>query len=650
MIPIIFFLIICISAFYIGYKLQRLWKVRFKYAQEHLIFSLAIGFIILSFIVFFLGIIGLLERFIVYLLLVIILTLFILEIKSIYSYYRATYTEKSIIHKSLINKLIIIVLLIFIIINFISSFAPAIEWDSITYHLSLPKIFIQQKTIIYIPTILYSLYPLFTEMLFLIGMFANETVPQLLSFLFSLMIIAVIYNFSKRYFGREIGLISSLIFYTMPIISERTSQTMVEIPYTFYSFLAIYSIFLWIDGKDIKNLILSGIMAGTSASIKQTGFVIILICSLFVIYQHFRKGGIVNHKSFSPRNFCVFLYLRVLRGDARGSAYEHLQQESPKKTFLVGDNIIKDISIFWMISFLFGTPWYIRSFLYTGNPFYGLLYNIFGGLNWNHQLDYYFKQSMADGMGVNLLSYILLPWNLSFHSENFSIPIGITPIFFAFIPLLIFIRKDNTINRLLFISWIFTTSWFITSQQIRLLMPIFPLLAIVSGFVVYTITEKKKQLTILVTTILSFTILFNLGISMGINDDKIEYVLGIIQPEQFFDNLKDFNPHNVAVYANNNLPSNSKILLFGEVRGYYLNLPYIWGRSTIQSIIDYDSLNNEEMLYDKLKSLEITHLFINKNYLNDMDTKDSIKKMELLIKRHSREIYEHNGVYLYELT
>jgi FtsP/CotA-like multicopper oxidase with cupredoxin domain len=55
--------------------------------------------------------------------------------------------------------------------------------------------------------------------------------------------------------------------------------------------------------------------------------------------------SIVNHKSFSPRNFYSLLYLRVLRGDARGSAYEHLQQESSLKTFLVGDNITSEYNL-----------------------------------------------------------------------------------------------------------------------------------------------------------------------------------------------------------------------------------------------------------------------------------------------------------------
>src|SRR5262249_324113 len=55
-------------------------------------------------------------------------------------------------------------------------------------------------------------------------------------------------------------------------------------------------------------------------------------------------------------------------------------------------------------------PWYIRSFVYTGNPLYPLLYRVFGGPDWSLVLDRQFMSwQQSIGMGRTAIDYLLLP-------------------------------------------------------------------------------------------------------------------------------------------------------------------------------------------------------------------------------------------------
>ncbi len=609
-IELLYFIWICIIVFYLGHKLMQFSGIRFKFYSELLIFSFGVGFSVLSFMVMGLGMLGFLKPSLFYIIFSIILILFILDIKSIYRiykiYYRKEYREQESCRNNKrqfnFDTLITGTIIIFVLINFFSSFAPPVEWDSISYHLALPKIYLKEQTVTYVPSMLYSLWPFFTEMLFTVGLFVGDNVPHLFSFLFSVLVLLGIYSFCRRYFTKRTGLISGLIFYSMVIISERASQAMVEIPFAFYSLLGIYSFVIFEDTKKTRFLVLSAVMSGISFSIKFTALIIPLIIGLMMVYD----------------------FLKVRRV-----------------------NIINNMIIFGCISILFGSPWYLRSYFYSGNPFYGLFYNIFGGINLSPETASVLNSGLNSyGFGRDIFSFIILPWNLTIYGDKFGSLLGVTPLFLMFIPLYFFVEKNRIVNKLLFFCFIFITMWFFTSQQQRLLIPSLVFLSIIAGYI-FTDLSKKKVLFIFLSSILILTVFFNLIIGIEINYKKISAGIGIISHEEFYSSLKDFNPHDVSVYANKKLPRDSKILLI-EPRGFYLDHNYVWGSSRVQAIIDYDKFENKDELHAKLKSMGITHLFINFNYMEFLGGDAGI--INLLIKEDGVLIYENNGICLYKIS
>ncbi len=115
---------------------------------------------------------------------------------------------------------------------------------------------------------------------------------------------------------------------------------------------------------------------------------------------------------------------------------------------------------------------------------------------------------------------------------------------------------------------------------------------------------------------------------------------------------KSLDCYNVYSYINKNLPRNSGILLFREIRGYYLDRPYVRGDPINQSVIVYSKYANSLELLSRLRTLNITHVVVNENkyppspYYYDQHVMDL---MNGLLAKYSRKIYENNGVGLYQL-
>ena len=55
----------------------------------------------------------------------------------------------------------------------------------------------------------------------------------------------------------------------------------------------------------------------------------------------------------------------------------------------------------------------------------------------------------------------------------------------------------------------------------------------------------------------------------------------------------------------------AKILLFREIRGYYLKPDYIWGDPLNQGVLDYQSCSTPELLLKRLQELGVSHIWIN---------------------------------------
>lgn len=609
MIEILYILIFVLISASIGKKILNLFKFKLGTLEEF-VFCVGIGYAVLSYLTLILGLLGLLYKGMFYMLFLILIIVSLKEIK-----YFLLSVKKIRVFRVALNfeSFLFVVLILLIVLNFLITPTIPFGLDVLAHYLAVPKIYILHHAISDIPYLNNSDFPMLIHMLFLVGMLIKSYwLAKLVAYSVGILLTLAIYSFCKRYFNKKIALLASVIFYSLPTIIQGAQVPRADIALAFYSFLAVYAFINYSCLLKKGWLVLSAIFIGLSASAKLNGIFNVFIFSLFIFVM-------VKHK-----------------------------QGMRKAIFLVGS--------FVLISIIIVSPWYIKSYTYTGNPIYPYAYDYFGGEYYSKELAEEGTEVFEDyGTGKGLLSYILLPWNMTMQELKFGSLLGIGPIFLLFIPPLFLFKRDREyglIVDLLLISWLFITMWFLlVSHALRHILVVLALLSVIAAYTIHRIL-KHKYLKTLTIFILIFMFLFNFALWKGARGDELAPALGLETTEEFTSKLKTHSNYEASQYINKNLP-NSKILLFREYRGYYLDVEYVNGFPTWHTYINYMGFEDEEDLYKRLKEIGITHIMINEWEHYRRDYIDICKKanelMERLLAKSAVKIYDERGIVVYVL-
>ena len=393
MIEIIYFIAILLASLGLGKKILCLFKLKLSNI-EVAVFSSAIGLGILSYVTFILGLIGFLYKGVFLVLILLELIFSIKEIKFLLDEIRNLFYKLKKLKIS-INLILIIIFLLFAIMNLIASLSPPYLWDEVTYNIALPKIYALHHKMIPLDYEFRSNYPFNINMLFTLGMVvANAELSKLFMFAYGTLLAIAIFSFARRYFSLRASLMATLAYYTMPMISNHISSAYIDIAVAFYIFMAYYSFYLWFDNGKNNWLILSAVMTGLSIASKHNALYYIPILFLGIAYRQFfvEKG-----------RFALFL----------------------KKSFL-----------YFIIAFLLASPWYIKSYAYTGNPIYPFANSFFNGAG-----------AVYDNLTTNFLdkvgertfkNFLLKFWDLTMHSSSYGMLFGFGAVFLAFVPMIFF--------------------------------------------------------------------------------------------------------------------------------------------------------------------------------------------------------------------
>ena len=504
----------------------------------------------------------------------------------------------------------------------IVSLSPPFLWDELDYNIAIPKIYARNHQIIPLDSMWKSNYPSNINILFSLGLILkNAQLAKLFMFSFGTLLALAIFSFAYRYFDTRTGLISMLIFYTMPMISAHISSTYVDIGVAFYIFLAFYAFLTWVYSNKITWFFISAIMSGLSIASKNIALYYLPVIFIFISYNLLFKE----------------------------------KKDVFKYGYIIG--------LYFMMVFLVVSPWYIKSYLYTGNPVYPFGYSIFGGKYLDEELNSiltgpFFNNAFG---GKSIMDYLAFLWYATMNSTRYALTLGYGAVFLAFVPLIIFVKKNNEVIKYLIVySIVSFTIWFFGRQVLRYLL-IYPMLSIISGTIIVLLLREKK-LGKLVTLLLIFALLFNSAIWFGVNAKKFSYILGLESEKEFYLKLKDDNGYGVFKYLNEHASKDSKLLLFRESRGYFSEIDYFLSDPKLQKIINYSGMRNGTDLYKRLKELKINYVIV--NYENKIHSPNqveldkvftfydnqSVELMDETLSLYAEVVYSEEGVYLYKLA
>jgi hypothetical protein len=544
------------------------------------LFSVAAGFGFYSFLMLGLASTGLLYKRFVFSLFVLISAIFVKDIWLLFK--EASRNIKNI--PSLIKdepnagfvSALLSLILISILINFTGAIAPEIQYDSLNYHLTVPRIYIESHRIVDLP-ILQSYFAKSVEMLYALGLIlSGQIAAKLISFNFGILLLIAVISFGKRFFSFETGIIGAALFYITPLVGWLSTTTSIDVAVAFSIFLAIYALILWWKTNHRGLLILCGLMSGLALSAKLNAALALIPIGLSVIAISYRLAG--------------------------KSLFRNLSQ----------------LALFGIPILLVVPPWYLMTYFHTGNPVFPFYNAIFKSPLLPYENTF---MNLKDfGMGYRLKDFFMLPWNITYHTQSYmeATPDGVMGITFLMIFPFIFLaikKKSSEIPRVLTaIIVIFTGIWFIIGQYARYLLPIIPLITLMAGYIFLQFSDGQSRFF---AAIRNMTIIAGLTATVPIFlayfwniPERIPFkvALGIESKEHYLGRV--IRTYEAESYLNKQYDSEKiKVLQIGPEFHFYMNALGEDPRTSLNLRGFFDIKTNEELskyLHDK----HFTHILI----------------------------------------
>lgn len=611
-------IILAILACAIGIKFFLRLNIYRTSKLEWVLFSLPSGLGIISYGIMVLGLVGLLrsEYIIAWLSFIAIITW--RELCVLFDMFTHSLNGMIAVYSRLIfwKKILVLTASFIFLLTLLLALTPPWDYDGLMYHLEGPRKFLEHGKIVLLPDIWQANGPLTIEMIYTIGLiFGSDTFAKLVNLIFSVLLFLSTYAFGKRFLKPGGDWISVAILLGIPILPLWASSTNVDIAWAVFEFLSLYALLIWNNTGRRSWLVLSGLMIGFALGSKLLA-----------------QGGV------------LVLVLLIILIDRRNGL----------------KSILKDVSTLIVVSILVGIPWYLKNWFLGGNPVYPLY---FGGLEWPADRVYYLMGWLQSfGMGNNILDYLFLPWNIYINPRQFSLlgNIEIPSILFILIFLYPLTKKSININLLVIYTVLRFILWSVGSQQIRFLLPIFPVLSIVSAWVFVDLTSRyfsdhgKRiiQISVLGALLVS-TIYFSLLTQKFIRPWSV--VLGFESKKSFLS--RTVSNFQAVTYIRDNLDSDNRVLMLWDGQGYYCGELCLPDAEQSRWVYYYNNNPGLSEMVDLLDKKGITHILFSNdaNLLIERDTGgDHQKALNFLFNQFlpacGKELYSDDWSKLYEMV
>ena len=148
-----------------------------------------------------------------------------------------------------LSKILLSLLITQLLVNLVGALGPEIGFDALWYHLSLPKIWLQNHSIFFIPgaQFKYSVMPMLTEMFYFI--FPGK----LIHYLFGVLTLIVTYKLSR-------SLLAVLILSANLVFGWQQTSAYIDLSRAFFEIMALY---MFTQNKIYKSAVMLGLAAST---------------------------------------------------------------------------------------------------------------------------------------------------------------------------------------------------------------------------------------------------------------------------------------------------------------------------------------------------------------------------------------------------
>ena len=353
---------------------------------------------------------------------------------------------------------------------------PVLEHDDNVYHLLIPKLYLESHAIVQLPSNMYANMPHIVEVLYTVPMAIGDfTAPKVLTLAFAFWTIAGLYLFARPLLGRFGAGLIPLIYVSGKNIQWHLGLAYIEPVIGFFLLCACLAFLSWRETRHAGFLRMAGLACGFAMASKYSAW--------------FFSAAIMGVMGFE-------LALARSTGPVRWRARIFIE------TALLALALI--------------APWLIKNALFTGNPIYPNLYGLLGGSFWSQiqEMQYLRSQGSAGGAVKTCITYLKIPWRLTLEDNFFYCPSqSISLMIFFCVALLRPLSHRMAQGPVLAIAALGFALWAFSVQQGRFLVAWVPVMAAAASLALVPLRNRVRPLAALFCGIMAlgvYQILFQL--------------------------------------------------------------------------------------------------------------------------------------------
>ncbi len=421
----------------------------------------------------------------------------------------------------------------------LNALAPEVFYDALVYHLAVPYHYVQHHGISVIPTNFFSNLPIGTELLYAWCLqLADERLCRLLHLTMALLTGGLLISLAQRFVSRRLALWAAVLFLTTPVVSMNMLESGVDVAAAFFGLMAFDRLLSWLEQQSASGstdnwaTIITGAFVGLALFFKYTNA---FMLAPAVLISH----GLRLKKEKAPF------------------------QAGFKRLLLMGLAVVAILM-----------PLFIKNVVMTNNPVYPFLFKVIPSkfinpVKMQHQMDEF--KEFGKRTWTQLISQ---PWTLTFYQATSNSFIGVVYLFMlpGLMILGVYRRRGPPSWQLMFWTIILgSLIWTSQTQIMRYYIPLLPVLCLL----IVILLERWQQWHMLSGTLVKAGVvvltlwgsLTFMGIGVA-NWDPVGVTLGLESRAAYL-NRKLMNSYAVMADAVNQLPSRSRILIYGDSRSFY---------------------------------------------------------------------------------
>ncbi|GAB6052604.1 hypothetical protein JCM17960_14240 [Magnetospira thiophila] len=453
--------------------------------------------------------------------------------------------------------------------------SPPADADTLAYHFNAPKLFLERGSLLFILRPLDGAIPYLTQMTFLpVLALGGERAMTLWTMATGWAAGALVYILVREVLTRNWGLALALIFLTLPAVIYGAGTGQVEVRMTLFALLSGWAVARALSTGNPRFALLAGLATGFYIGSKYIGLLFAAVCGIALLMQ--------------------------------------------KRWFLHG-------LLFGLAALAMGSQWYVWNAVHTGDPFFPMLFQWLGRddlVLWTQAQNDFFGQNFLKNERVfdrTPLNFLLYPFLVTLDApaatEGRRIglgPFGLVLLPFALAGVWAFRARlrNSAVSTYALLALLFYVLWFFSgpSQRVRHLLTVFPFLMICFTVAAVRFTDTRQLRAPLLAAMVAVIALQFAGATVfGLK--YVRYVLGSETREAYL--TRSLSGYSVVPWINAHL-SKSDLLFHSERQiMYYLDIPNLFVSPYTQGVVDLAPTAKEPQEFlDALHTLGVTHLLL----------------------------------------